>query len=248
MKGVLLCGGLGTRLRPLTTAINKHALPVFNKPMCHYGLEMLAEAGIKEVMMVVGGQSTEVLMKMCKDGKEFGLERLYYVYQEGEGGIAAALALTEQFVGQDDVCVVLGDNIIVGDSLANYVPQLKVNQWIDGAWVFIAPVSDPQNYGVPTFDDQKRILYITEKPEKPFSNYAVIGVYIYGPDVFEKIKTCKPSGRGELEISDVNNLYAEEGHLHYQKVKGKWLDAGSSIEAWVTAGKIVEESQVAETI
>ena len=153
MKGIVLCGGLGTRLRPLTTVVNKHLLPVYDKPMCFYPLEMLASAGFEEVMIVVGGQSTEEIMKLCKDGREFGFKRLYYVYQEGEGGIGAALALTEQFVNGDDCCVVLGDNLMLGDSLGRYKEKFESRSERYGAMVLAAKVPDPQNYGVPTISD-----------------------------------------------------------------------------------------------
>jgi glucose-1-phosphate thymidylyltransferase len=238
MRGVVLAGGLGTRLRPLTSVVNKHLLPVHDKPMIFYPLEMLAEAGIEEVMVVVGGQSTEAIMKLCKDGREFGFKRLYYVYQEGEGGIAAALALTEQFANGEDLCVVLGDNLMLGASLKPYKNSFELTGY--GAMVLCANVDNPQDYGVPTIDKQSgRLLFITEKPEKPQCKYGVIGVYFYDETVFEKIRTCVPSKRGELEITDVNNNYAEAGDLHWMEAKGTWLDAGSSIDAWIEAGRVV---------
>lgn len=240
MKGIVLAGGLGTRLRPLTSVVNKHLLPVHDKPMIFYPLQMLADAGFREVMIVVGGQSTEAIMKLCKDGRDFGFERLYYVYQEGEGGIAAALSLTEQFVHGDDCCVVLGDNLMLGDNLKRYKDAFDQRNWEKtGAMVLAADVPDPQNYGVPTITDG-RILYITEKPEKPMSSFGIIGVYFYDKSVFYRIRQCAPSKRGELEITDVNNSYAEAGMLMWKEVKGAWLDAGSSISAWITAGKTVE--------
>lgn len=245
MKGIVLAGGLGTRLRPLTSVTNKHLLPVYDRPMLYFPIQMLVEAGITDVMIVVGGQSTEQIVKLCKDGRQWGLKSLYYAFQEGEGGIAAALALTENFVGENDCCVVLGDNIMLGDSLASYKKEFKTQaDFGKGAMVLAAKVPDPQNYGVPTIEaSSQRILFITEKPEVPQSKFGIIGVYFYDSTVFEKIKTCRPSGRGELEITDVNNLYAEEKGLAWMQVKGTWLDAGSSIEAWVAAGKLVEEYQ-----
>lgn len=241
MKGVVLAGGLGTRLRPLTQVTNKHLLPVYDRPMIFYPLEMLAEAGMEEVMIVVGGQSTEEIMKLCKDGSQWGLKSLYYVYQEGETGIAKALALTESFVKSDDVCVVLGDNIMLGDSLKRYCESFKKE--MRGAMVLAAEVPDPQNYGVPTIEKStNRILYITEKPAVPESKFGIIGVYLYdGTLLFDQIKHCKPSARGELEITDVNNLYAAEKDLAWMQVKGMWIDAGSSINAWVAAGRMVEQ-------
>jgi glucose-1-phosphate thymidylyltransferase len=240
MRGVVLAGGLGTRLRPLTSVTNKHLLPVYDRPMIFYPLEMLAEAGIEEVMIVVGGQSTEQIMKLCMDGRRWGFKSLYYVYQEGETGIAGALALTENFVNKDSVCVVLGDNIMLGDSLRTY--KEAFTDGICGAMVLAAEVPDPQNYGVPTIEASgKKILFITEKPEFPQSKFGIIGVYFYDATLFHKIKRCAPSKRGELEITDVNNLYAEEGFLSWRKVKGKWIDAGSSIGAWIEAGKLVAQ-------
>ena len=257
MRGIVLAGGLGTRLRPLTSVINKHLLPVYDRPMLFWPLEMLAEAGFEEVMVVLGGQSTEEIVKLCKDGREFGFRRLYYVYQEGEGGIAAALSLTEEFVHNDNCCVVLGDNLMLGDSLVRYKrvfesindeSQQMEDVGATKAMVLLSEVPDPQNYGVPTIEKGGRVITITEKPEKPMSRYGVIGVYFYPPDVFQKIRTCQPSKRGELEITDVNNLYAEEGRLAHMTVKGQWIDAGSSIAAWVQAGKLVEEYNKKELV
>jgi glucose-1-phosphate thymidylyltransferase len=244
MKGVVLCGGLGTRLRPLTSVVNKHLLPVYDKPMCFYPLEMLAEAGIEDVMIVVGGQSTEAIMKLCKDGRQWGFRSLYYVYQQDEGGIAHALSLTENFVKGDSCCVVLGDNIMLRDSLKPYITDF-VGGEEQGAMVLATEVPDPQNYGVPTIegDKLKRILFITEKPAVPSCNLGIVGVYLYDATVFDRIRTCSPSKRGELEITDVNNSYASDRELGWRKVKGTWIDAGSSIEAWVAAGKLVEEYQ-----
>jgi len=244
MKGVLLCGGLGTRLRPLTSVVNKHLLPVFDKPMLFYGLEMFAEARIKEVMIVVGGQSTEEIMKLCKNGSEWGLH-LYYTYQEGEGGIAAALALAGPFVGSDEVCVILGDNILLGESLREHASRFLNREHTIGASVLLAHVTDPKNYGVPRFSsDGKRILKIIEKPLIAPSNWAVIGIYFYDCTVWDRIMNCKRSARNELEISDVNNSYAENEMLDHCPITGEWIDAGSSIEALVKAGKIVENALV----
>lgn len=246
MKGVVLAGGLGTRLRPLTAVTNKHLLPVYDRPMLFWPLQMLAEAGIQDVLLVLGGQSTEEIMKLCKNGKQWGFRSLCYAFQEGEGGIADALSLAETFVGKDDCCVVLGDNIMLGDSLKEYVMAFRgtseYGNFGVGAMVLAAEVQDPQNYGVPTVEhDGKRILYITEKPKIPESRYGIIGVYFYDATVFDRIRKCSKSERGELEITDVNNLYAQESRLTWKKVKGTWLDAGSSIEAWLRVGKAVEE-------
>lgn len=248
MRGVILCGGMGTRLRPLTSVVNKHLVPIYDQPMCFYGLQMLAESGIKEVMMILGGQSMEELMRLCKDGREFGFERLYYSYQEGEGGIAAALALTEQFANGEDVCVVLGDNLILGESLAPYKIAFEKEVAGHGAMVLLSEVQDPQNYGVAVIEKSGRIVNIIEKPEFPPSKLAVIGVYFYDWSVFERIKNCTPSRRGELEITDVNNSYAQEGILAHKKIRGKWIDAGSSIEAWLHAGQLVEQYRKPESV
>lgn len=245
MKGVVLAGGLGTRLRPLTSVMNKHLLPVYDRPMIYYPLEMLAEAGIDEVMVVVGGQSTEQIMKLCGNGSFWGFKTLYYAYQATEGGIADALALTEKFVSHDSVCVVLGDNLMLGDKLSTYVDEYRF-QIRYGALVLLAEVVDPQNYGVPTFSEerrmgQKRILEIIEKPKEPSCNFGVVGVYIYDGGVFSRIRNCAPSARNELEITDVNNLYAKENKLNYRHVKGHWVDCGSSLKAYLEAGALVEE-------
>lgn len=243
MKGIVLAGGLGTRLRPLTSVVNKHLLPVHDRPMLFYPLQMLAEAGIDEVMIVVGGQSTEEILKLCKDGREFGFRRLYYVYQEGEGGIAQALSLTEEFVAEQDCCVVLGDNLLLGESIRPYVVEFdKRNRPRCGAMVLAKKVSDPQNYGVPTFSAVgNKIAHITEKPEHPATSYGVIGVYFYDRSVFARIQACRPSSRRELEITDVNNSYAHDGTLYWEEPKGVWLDMGSSIQAWIEAGKVVAQ-------
>lgn len=251
MRGIVLAGGLGTRLRPLTSVVNKHLLPIYNKPMIFYPLQMLADAGIEEAVVVIGGHSTEEIVKLCKDGREFGFKRLYYVYQEGEGGIAAALSLTEEFAAGQDICVVLGDNLMLGDTLGPYVKAFENRAanngaQVPGAMVLLTKVPDPQNYGVPTLDKEGRILFITEKPEHPSLSEAVIGVYFYDKSVFHRIRECTPSKRGELEITDVNNSYAEVHMLTYKRTKGMWVDAGSSIEAWRKAGELVEKHELSK--
>lgn len=200
-------------------------------------------------MMVVGGQSTEELLKLCEDGKKFGLKRLYYAFQQGEGGIAAALSLTEEFVGNDDCCVVLGDNLLLDDSLEGYK---KVFQTRDrekhGALVLLKEVPDPENYGIayithdPNNPDDKKLKGIIEKPGvKSLSNLAVTGMYFYDHTVFDRIRTCHPSGRHELEITDVNMSYLVEGKLGWTILYGQWLDAGASISALNKASRAVEE-------
>src|SRR6266700_1206415 len=241
MKGVVLAGGLGTRLRPLTSCMNKHLLPVHDRPMIFYPLQTLAEAGILDVMVVVGGQSTEEILKLLKDGREFGLKRLYYVYQEGEGGIAAALDLTEEFVDGEQMCVILGDNILA-DSIYPAVEDFQRSG--KGAGLLITTVEDPQNYGcVVSSQGKPRIV---EKPNSASIDKAtqiVTGVYLYDSTVFDKIRRCKPSGRGELEITDVNNMYLEEGNWICYCIQGFWGDAGSSIEGCMKVSSKVAEAQ-----
>jgi glucose-1-phosphate thymidylyltransferase len=223
LKGVVLAGGLGRRLRPLTAVTNKHLLPVFNQPMIYYPIQTLVNAGITDIMIVTGGNSAGDFLKLLGNGKAFGLKHLNYTYQEGEGGIAAALALAEHFAGGEPVCVILGDNIIQGNIRANvdaYRPEGR------GAKILLKKVVEPQRFGVPVFDG-RRILRIEEKPLQPKSEYAVIGIYMYDSRVFEIIHSLKPSARGELEISDVNNAYIESGELSWDELEGWWSDAGT---------------------
>jgi len=223
MKGVVLAGGLGTRLYPLTFATNKHLLPIFNKPMIFYPIETLVKAGIKEVLVVTGGPHAGHFLRVLKNGKELGLKHLEFAFQEGEGGIAQALLLAEDFADDGSLAVILGDNT----TDANVTSAVK--RFKEGAPVFLKKVSDPQRFGVPVFDekDKKRIVKIEEKPKKPRSNFAVTGLYLYDNQVFDFIKKCQPSKRGELEITDVNNLYIKEGKMHWKELKGFWSDAGT---------------------
>lgn len=221
MKGVVLAGGLGTRLYPLTHATNKHLLPVYNQPMIFYPIKTLVDAGIREILIVVGGPFAGHFVRVLKNGKELGVKHLEYAYQESEGGIAEALALAEDFADNQSVCVILGDNCTdakIGSAVSNF---------IDGGLIFLKKVKDPQRFGVPVFDAQKKIKKIVEKPKKPASNYAVTGLYIYDNSVFEKIETLKPSKRGELEVTDINNLYLKEEKLRWTELKGFWSDAGT---------------------
>jgi glucose-1-phosphate thymidylyltransferase len=223
MRGVVLAGGLGTRLLPLTRVTNKHLLPVYNKPMIYYPLECLVNAGINEVMVVTGGSSAGDFLRLLRNGKELDLRRLHYAYQEGEGGIAEALSLAEDFADGGKIVVVLGDNIIeknIRRATADFFSQRE------GAKIILKEVPDPQRFGVPQIDG-KRIVAIEEKPQQPKSNYAVIGIYFYDGRVFEIIKTLKPSGRGELEITDVNNAYIQAGTMSYEILDGWWTDAGT---------------------
>ena len=237
MKGVILAGGLGTRLYPLTKITNKHLLPVYSKPMIYYPIECLVRAGIKDIMIVTGGNSAGDFIRLLENGEEFGLQRLHYAYQKGEGGIAAALALARDFVEDEKVCVVLGDNILQR-TLAKAVHDFE--RQLTGAKVFLKEVPNPESYGIADIEGD-RIVRITEKPKKPKSNLAVIGVYMYGPDVFEVLPALKPSARGELEITDVNNHYVAEGTMTYDIVDGWWADAGESVDSWVEAIRLVAD-------
>jgi len=223
VKGVVLAGGLGTRLRPLTAVTNKHLLPVYDRPMIYYPIQTLVNAGITDIMIVTGGNSAGDFLKLLGNGKTFGLKHLNYTYQEGEGGIAEALSLVEHFAAKEPVCVVLGDNIIEGNIAAAvraYVEQGK------GAKIILKKVPDPDRFGVPELDGQ-RVLRIEEKPESPKSEYAVIGVYMYDGEVYDIIRTLEPSGRGELEITDVNNAYIERDEMTWEELEGWWTDAGT---------------------
>ncbi len=223
MKGVVLAGGLGTRLRPLTKVTNKHLLPIYDKPMIYYPIETLVEAGITDILLVTGGSSAGEFLRLIGNGKEFGLKHINYTYQEGEGGIAEALGLAEHFVEGDPVTVILGDNIIEG-SIRKAVEDFGKQQV--GAKIFLKQVDDPERFGVATLDGDK-VVKIEEKPKKPDTNYAVIGIYIYDRAVFDIVKTLKPSDRGELEITDVNNAYIQRGAMTYEVLDGWWTDAGT---------------------
>lgn len=221
MKGVVLAGGLGTRLYPLTYATNKHLLPVYDKPMVFYPISTLVKAGIKEVLVVTGGPYAGHFVRVLKNGKELGVKHLEYAYQEGEGGIAAALSLAEDFADGDSICVILGDNCTDADISAD------VKRFKEGAHLFLREIPDPERFGVPVFGKNREIIRIEEKPKKPKSSYAVTGLYLYDFSVFSKIKKIKPSGRGELEITDVNNLYLREKKLTWSILRGYWRDAGT---------------------
>ncbi|HDP24988.1 MAG TPA: spore coat protein [Deltaproteobacteria bacterium] len=234
MKGVVLAGGLGSRLYPLTKVTNKHLLPVYDKPMIYYPIEALTIAGIKEIMVVTGGNGAGDFLRLLGNGKEFGLSRIHYAYQEGEGGIAEALGLAESFAEGMPICVVLGDNIIEGTIIeaANAFREQG-----GGARIMLKEVSDPERFGVPVFEGD-RIVRIEEKPKKPKSSYAVIGIYMYDSRVFDIISGLRPSERGELEITDVNNAYIEAGTMECSILKGWWTDAGT-IESLLRASTLV---------
>jgi glucose-1-phosphate thymidylyltransferase len=223
MKGVVLAGGLGTRLYPLTYATNKHLLPIYDKPMVHYPIRTLVEAGITEVIVVTGGPFAGDFLRVLRNGKELGLRHIEYAYQETEGGIADALRLCEDFADGGDIAVILGDNT-TDASIAE-----AVRGFAGGAMVFLRRVPDPERFGVPVFDAQnpQRIIAIEEKPRQPKSNFAVTGLYLYDHRVFDFIRTIKPSARGELEITDVNNAYVAAGELRWAELQGFWSDAGT---------------------
>ncbi len=223
MKGVVLAGGLGKRLYPLTKVTNKHLLPVYNKPMIYYPIEMLVQGGIDDIAIVTGGTSAGDFLRLLGNGHEFGLKRLNYTYQEGEGGIAAALSLAEHFASGDKIVVVLGDNIIEA-SIKNAVKDFEKQE--KGAKFFLKEVADPERFGVVEFEGDK-VINIEEKPEKPKTNYIVTGIYMYDNTVFDIIRGLHPSGRGELEITDVNNVYVKRGETTYDILEGWWTDAGT---------------------
>ncbi len=231
MKGVILAGGLGTRLLPLTKVTNKHLLPVYKKPMIYYPLETLVKAGIKDIMIVTGGESPGDFLKLLKNGKEFGLKEIHFAYQEGAGGIAEALSLAEDFADGQKIIVILGDNIFE-DDISLFVKEFEAQEFeisgkkVGGAKIFLKKVPDPERFGVAEIKNGK-VISIEEKPKKPKSNYAVTGLYMYDNQVFDVIRTLKPSERGELEITDVNNFYIRQGTMTYEILKGFWTDAGT---------------------
>jgi glucose-1-phosphate thymidylyltransferase len=236
MKGIVLAGGLGSRLLPLTRITNKHLLPIYNQPMVYYPIRTLVDAGINDILVVTGGYSAGDFLKLLRNGSEFGLRHLNYAYQEGEGGIADALSLAEDFADGQPICVILGDNILE-NSIAAYVKKFRHQG--SGAKILLSKVHDPQRFGVPVFDGDK-IVRIEEKPAEPQSPYAVIGVYMYDNRVFNIIKTLVPSGRGELEITDVNNAYIEAGDISSDVIDGWWTDAGT-FESLLRASNLVAE-------
>jgi glucose-1-phosphate thymidylyltransferase len=237
MKGVILAGGLGTRLYPLTKVTNKHLLPVFDKPMIYYPIQTLINAGIDDILIVTGGNNAGDFLKLLGNGKEFGLKHINYTYQEGEGGIAEALGLAEFFASGEKICVVLGDNIIeknIRKAVENFQKQKE------GGKILLKEVPDPQRFGVPELQGD-RIIRIEEKPNNPKSHYAVIGIYLFDQEVFNFIKTLKPSDRGELEITDVNNQYIGKGLMTWDILEGWWTDAGT-FESLLRANQLVAQT------
>ena len=237
MKGVILAGGLGSRLYPLTKITNKHLLPVHDQPMIYYPIKTLINAGIQDIMIVTGGNAAGDFLRLLGNGKAFGLKHLNYTYQEGEGGIADALSLVEHFAEDKPICVVLGDNLIEKNIRGAADEYRKQG---GGAKILLKQVPDPQRFGVPELDGD-RVVRIEEKPSEPKSDYAVTGIYFYDPSVFEIIKTLVPSGRGELEITDVNNHYIDRGEMTWNQLDGWWTDAGT-FESLLRASNLVAES------
>lgn len=239
MKGIVLAGGTGSRLFPLTKITNKHLLPIFDKPMVYYPIQTLVEAGIKDILLVTGGRNSGDFLRLLANGKEFGLKHLNYTYQEGEGGIADALALAEHFADGEKVCVILGDNIIEG-SIAQAVRDFEQQE--RGARILLKEVPDAGRFGVAELNGAS-IASIEEKPAHPKSPYAVIGIYLYDGTVFDKVKNLVPSKRGELEITDVNNAYIREGTMTFSFLDGWWTDAGT-FESLLRAANMVAQSRL----
>lgn len=240
MKGIILAGGTGSRLFPLTKITNKHLLPIYDKPMIFYPLQSLVDAGIQDILVVTGGKNSGDFLRLLGNGKEFGLKHLNYTYQEGEGGIADALSLAEHFADGQRICVILGDNIIEGSirpAVENFRRQER------GARILLKKVPDAERFGVAEINGN-RIVGIEEKPLKPKSNYAVTGIYLYDETVFDKVKQLVPSNRGELEITDVNNAYIREQSMSFDYLEGWWTDAGT-FDSLLRAANLVKESREA---
>jgi glucose-1-phosphate thymidylyltransferase len=241
VKGVILAGGLGSRLYPLTKITNKHLLPVYDRPMIHYPIRQLVGAGIHEIMLVTGGSFAGDFLQLLENGGEFGLKRLHYAFQKGEGGIADALKLAEDFVEDSRCVVILGDNIFE-NPIAPFVDAFRTQH--QGARILLKEVPDPERFGVAEVD-RDRIVSIEEKPDTPRSRYAVTGVYMYDSCVWEILKTLKPSRRNELEITDVNNAYLRKAQLSYDVISGWWTDAGT-FDSLLRANQLVAQQQPAE--
>ncbi len=237
MKGIILAGGLGSRLAPLTRITNKHLLPVYDKPMIYYPIEALIKAGITDILIVTGGNHAGDFLRLMGNGKDFGLRHLNYTYQEGEGGIADALSLAEYFADGEPVCVILGDNIIE----RNIIKAVRdFSEQKAGAKILLKEVPDPERFGVAEIEGD-RLINIVEKPKNPRSNLAVIGIYLYDARVFDIVKTLKPSERGELEITDVNNAYVRDGTMTWEMLDGWWTDAGT-FESLLRASVLVAQT------
>lgn len=237
MKGVVLAGGLGTRLLPMTRVTNKHLLPVYDRPMIHFPLQQLVHAGIRDILVVTGGDHAGDFLKLLRNGQDFGLEHLRYAYQEGEGGIAEALGLAEHFAAGEAVAVVLGDNVFQ-DSLADAIDEFR--RAPEGARLLLKEVEDPERFGVATVEGD-RVVRIVEKPAVPETSLAVTGCYLFDARVFDVIRTLEPSSRGELEITDVNNRYIEWGAVSHRVLEGWWTDAGTVRSLHRAAGLVAAD-------
>lgn len=239
MKGVILAGGTGSRMYPLTRITNKHLLPIYDRPMVTFAVEAMVNAGVDEIMVVTGGTHAGEFFRLLGNGQEYGIDRLAYAYQDRPGGIAEALGLAEHFVGRDRVLVMLGDNIVersIRPMVQRFLEQEK------GARILLSPVEDPvhlRHLGVPELDGGGRVTRIVEKPEQPPSGFAVTGLYFYDPSVFDIINTLTPSERGELEITDVNNWFVDQGTMEFDVLEGFWGDAGESIDAYYEVNDFV---------
>ncbi len=244
MKGVVLAGGTGSRLYPLTRVTNKHLLPVYDKPMLYYPVQTLVDAGIQDILIVTGGNNAGDFLRLMRNGKDFGLKQLSFAYQEGEGGISDALRLAEPFATGEKICVILGDNILEKSVLG---AREKFERQEGGALILLKEVLDPERFGVPMFEG-KRIVRIEEKPRVPGSPYAVIGVYFYDGTVFDRVRRLKPSGRGEFEITDVNNSYLFDKQLSYVVIDGGWTDAGTFESLWRATKMVREKVLLAEEL
>jgi glucose-1-phosphate thymidylyltransferase len=244
MKGVVLAGGTGSRLYPLTRVTNKHLLPVYDKPMLYYPVQTLVDAGIQDILIVTGGNNAGDFLRLMRNGKDFGLKQLSFAYQEGEAGIADALRLAEPFAAGEKICVILGDNILEKSVLG---AREKFERQQGGALILLKEVLDPERFGVPMFEG-KRIVRIEEKPRMPGSPYAVIGVYFYDGTVFDRVRRLKPSGRGEFEITDVNNSYLFDEQLSYDIIGGGWTDAGTFESLWRATKMVREKVLLAEEL
>ncbi len=234
MKGIILAGGTGSRLHPLTRVTNKHLLPVYDKPMIYYPVQILVEAGIRDILIVTGGNSAGDFLKLLKNGHDFGLHQLNFAYQEGSDGIADALRLAEYFARGEKICVVLGDNIIGGNIRS---AKEAFERQEHGARILLKKVPDPERFGVPTIENGQ-IVRIDEKPQHPASPFAVIGIYFYDWTVFSRVRSLKRSARGEYEVTDINNSYLREGQLTYEELQGWWTDAGSFESLWQAAALV----------
>ena len=236
MRGVVLAGGLGTRLAPLTKVTNKHLLPIYDKPMIYYPIGTLVRAGVKDIILVTGDTSAGDFVQLLGNGKDFGLSHMDYVYQEGNGGIAEALGMARYYAQGEQIVVILGDNILE-DDITPYVEAFRRQQ--SGAKILLKEVGDPERFGVAEIKGD-RVIGIEEKPRIPRSHYAVTGVYFYDSWVWDVIAALRPSGRGELEITDVNNAYIRKGQMTFDILPGWWTDAGT-FESLYKANRLVAE-------